>query len=176
MRAHTVVAAVLQRVSGVAPPRQRTNAGCLHFLYIIWDTQASWLIYEEGVCSSPRYRTCTDFFSENFIGKIFFFFGNYFEQYIFSRKNLWTSWQIWARFLAEFNDPFFPRKFLHKKRLPHIAQRCFLKDLEDVIHSRFPPQPKQLSFIVYRLATAGPVVSAPRTSARRLGGRLSSMQ
>ena len=54
MHAHTVVAAVLlQRMSGVAPPRQRTNAGCLHFFC----TRKEDAIYEEGVYASRRFRT-----------------------------------------------------------------------------------------------------------------------
>ena len=40
MRAHT---AVLQRISGEAPPRQRTNAGCLNFLgHASWSTKKAY--------------------------------------------------------------------------------------------------------------------------------------
>ena len=55
IRAHTVVAAVFQRTSRVAPPRQKMNADCLLFFGL-----ASKLIYEEDACSSPRFRVRTD--------------------------------------------------------------------------------------------------------------------
>ena len=56
---------VFQRVLGEAPPRRRTNVGCLTKI-----RTRSQLIYEEVVYSTPKFCTCTDFFNKHFLGKV----------------------------------------------------------------------------------------------------------
>ena len=139
VRAHTVVAAVFQRMSGVAPPRQRTNAGCPLFL-----GHARKLIYAEGAYyASSRVRIWIDFFCDNFIGNCQEK-SSKFLRLILSRKIYMKFLRKFKRwFTRKFRHPFIPRKFRGNffiKKVFTYSRESSKTELEGVIQSWFTPQ------------------------------------
>ena len=139
MRAHTVVAAVLQRISEVAPSRQRTNACCLQFRL---DTQASW-------CTKKAYIV---WISVNVVLGLFFFCESCLDKIEKNCSKLLRvilSKEIYVKFLMKFDLDFSWYFFLGnfqeissvKKVFTYCTQGFFQIGFEGVIRSPFTPQP-----------------------------------
>ena len=131
-RLQICVAAVFQRISGMAPPRQRTNAGGLLLF-----GHASKLIYE-GAYWSPRFRTCTDCLCDNFLAKVWEISWKLLRVILFTENSVKFLKKSSKNFRGNFAVHFFLGNFFIKRC---GAQGFFLTDLEGVIHSRFTPQP-----------------------------------